>query len=240
MGLQNRLLFTPRFRIGRIVRPAILSTILLIAFLILAPAVKAEKLVLNTGAIPPLHYENQTGFLDVVYKEAFGRLGIEVILLNTPAERAIHNADAGIDDGDASRIAGLEKLYPNLISVPEKVMDWNFVAFGKDKEIPIAGWDSFGQYSVGIITGWKIYEHNVTKFKMLTKAKEGSQLFMLLEHDRTEIILFEQWQGLGLIRQHGLHKIKLLQPPLARKAMYLYLHKNIKKLYRKSQQFFEI
>lgn len=189
------------------------------------PALAQETLVLNTAARAPFHTPEETGFIDVVLQEVLGRVGIGVKVVKLPAERAIINANAGIDDGDADRIAGLEEFYPNLIPVPEVISNWKFVAFAKGVKFPTVGWKSLKPYSVGIITGWKIYENNVTEAAQITKVKNVTQLFYLLVNDRADVALYDAWQGLAHLKKNKISGVKMLQPPLAEMGMFLYLHK---------------
>jgi polar amino acid transport system substrate-binding protein len=50
-------------------------------------------------------------------------------------------------------------------------------------------------------------------------------LFRQLQLDRTEVALYERWQGLSRIQRQGVTDVHLLEPLLARREMFLYLHK---------------
>ncbi len=192
-----------------------------------------ETLVLNTAFTYPLSTDEQTGFVDVVVREALGRIGFGLESVRLPAERALINANAGIDDGDLLRIAGLRKTYPNLIQVPEKVIDLEFVVFTKHEAFPLDGWGSLKPYSVAIITGWKILERNITGVTELTRVKDANQLFTLLLKERVDTIVYTRNVGLGYIKQRHIHGVRILEPPLARRGMYVYLHKKHQRLVSK-------
>ncbi len=202
--------------------------LLWLAGLVLAPpgvlAAEHRVLVLNDTNDPPLTTPEHNGFVDVVAGEAFRRIGFELRLVKLPAERGLINANAGIEDGDLLRIAGLEKQYPNLIRVPEKLVDWEFTAFGKDASIP-SSWEAIRRRSVGHIKGWKIYEQHLAGAEAVVTADDPAQLFRLLELDRIEVALYVRWMGLALIRQQGLKGMRPLEPPLATREMFIYLHK---------------
>lgn len=194
------------------------------------PVFAQKTLVLNTAFTSPLSNDTQSGFVDFVVGEALRRIGFGLESVRLPAERALINANAGIDDGDLLRIAGLRKTYPNLIQVPEKVIDLEFVVFTKHAKFPVAGWRSLKPYSVAIITGWKILERNITGAAELTKVKNVNQLFTILLKDRVDIIVYSRWVGLGYINQHAIRGARILEPPLARRGMYVYLHKKHQRL----------
>ncbi len=189
-----------------------------------------ERLVLNTALTTPLTNESQNGFVDVIVGDALERIGYELKSVKLPAERALINANAGIDDGDLLRIGGLQKIYPNLIQVPEPIIDLEFVVFTKHITSLIDNWQSLNRYSVSIITGWKILERNITHAAELTKVKNVNQLFTMLQKDRVDAIVYSRWAGLGYINQHRMTGIRMLEPPLDRSSMYVYLHKKHQQL----------
>lgn len=181
-------------------------------------------LVLNDTNAPPYTTANGEGFVDRVAAEAFRRAGVGLELVRLPAERGLLNANRGIIDGELTRIAGLEARYPNLVRVPEKLLDWNFSAFAKDASLP-ASWEAIRQRPVAHIRGWKIYERELTGAPHVLAVKDAEQLFRLLMLDRVEVVLYERWMGQDFTMKNGMPGIHALTPPLARKEMYIYLHK---------------
>lgn len=184
-----------------------------------------QTLYLNTAFTYPLSTNEQTGFADYIIREALRRIGYKMKSLQLPAERALINANNGLDDGDMLRIAGLQDFYPNLIQVPESVMTIELMAFTKNRTYSIYKWDDLNPYSVAYITGWKILERNVNKFHEINKVKNVEQLFTILMKDRVDIILYERWVGLGYIKSHKISGIKIHEPPLSKQLVYVYLHK---------------
>ncbi len=190
----------------------------------------SNMLVINTTGQPPLNTAQGSGFMDRVAAEALAKIGYRLQTIRLPAERGLRNSNAGIDDGEMSRIAGLEKLYPNLIRVPEKIMDWEFNAFA-NREIRMDGaWSALSPYVVAYINGWKILEKNVPVAAQITKVKNPEQLFSILQKDRADVIIYERWGGLQMIQQQHLNNTLILTPPLATKEMFIYLHKKHKHL----------
>lgn len=188
----------------------------------------AQTLVINTVSTLPLNAPDQSGFMDKVVGEAFRRSGLILKTIQLPAERGLINANRGIDDGEMARIAGLEKTYPNLVRVPEKIMDWEFYAFSEHNVDLSKGWAGLAGYSVAFINGWKILERNVPAGAEITKVKNQSQLFNLLNKRRTQIIIYERWAGLRYVKQNRLSGVRLIRPALARRKMYMYLNKKHK------------
>jgi len=186
------------------------------------------ELVINTTGQQPLNTPEQTGFMDLVATEALSRIGIKLKTIQLPAERGLKNTNAGIDDGEMSRIAGLEKHYPNLIRVPEKIMEWEFVVFSPSEINLTSGWQELKPYSVSFINGWKILENSVPSGVSLTKVKNPKQLFNLLQKKRVDLVIYERWGGLHYLKELELDSVKMRRPPLAVREMYVYLHKKHK------------
>lgn len=202
----------------------------ILAFAVLSGAAyidvaKADVFALNSGHGPPLATDNQDGFVDTLEREIFRRLGHDVVIHRVPAERSLLNVDTGIDDGNGPRIAGLSRMYPNIRQVPESIMTYDFVAFTRDADFVPTNWDSLKPYDTAIITGWKILEKNVVGTRSLTKVRSPEQLFALLMQGRVDVVIFEKWEGLHLIRELGLEGVRMLDPPLAQRDMYLYVNK---------------
>ena len=182
-------------------------------------------LVINTTGQPPLNNPAKDGFMDSVAREAVNRIGYRIDIIHQPAERALRNADNGLIDGEMSRIAGIESIYSNLIRVPEKIMDWRFCVFSKKPIDLNKGWNSLAGKSVAFITGWKILETNVPVSASVTKVKNAEQLFNLLQHDRVDYIIYEYWGGKQIIGEMQLLDVKLREPVLASREMFIYLNK---------------
>lgn len=199
---------------------------LLTFLLAFAGAVQGEALRLNSGVGAPYFLPDKTGFIDLLVPEVFRRIGVsaEGVQYVGASERAMLNANNGIDDGVVLRIRGLEKTYPNLVLIEEKIIDNEFVAYATKMQLATTGFDTLRDYQVGYINGWKIFEANLPPGTPTTKVQGPEQLFSLLEHDRADIVLFERWQGNHLLRTRSI-KAHMLQPPLATAEMFMYLHK---------------
>lgn len=196
-----------------------------LAWLLAAPAQAGDALVLNTGVRMPYTQPDRSGFLDRLVAEAFRRIGLKAeVQVYEASERALQNANGGIDDGMAMRIKGLEAQYPNLIRVPEKVIDNDFVAYSRKHDFPTRDWDALAPYQLAHIIGWKVYESRLGERQGVTRVRNADQLFELLRQNRTDVVLYERWQGLWWVREMGL-EARLLEPPLASQEMFIYLHR---------------
>jgi polar amino acid transport system substrate-binding protein len=185
----------------------------------------AQQMVLTTSMTSPLSKDDQTGFYDQVLIEAFRRAEQSIQITHLPTERSITNANLGISDGEFPRISGLDHIYPNLHQVPEKIVDFEFVAFTWRSDIQLKDWNSCKPYNVAIVRGWKILEANLTDVRSLVKVKNQKLLFFLLGKHRTDIVIYSRFEGKEMIKQLGLKDIRMMEPPLATREMFLYLNK---------------
>jgi len=190
-----------------------------------AEPVASERLILTTVALPPLGSTREApGFLEQVAREAFHRIGREIEVDTLPGERSLVNSESGLDDGDLMRAPGFESAYPNLVQVPEKMGDMDFMAYTTRPDIkgPIT-WNTLAQYVVGYTTGWKIFDRNV-KAREVTTVRSIDSLFPLLDLQRVDLVLIDRWQGLYAARAQG-SAARLIEPPLASSPMFMYLNK---------------
>ena len=220
--------FTPSFyKINSILTLIFVAVILSVG----TPAFSQETLVINTGFSSPISKVDQTGFGDQVLAEALRRIGYKLETVQLPAERALINANLGLDDGDLLRIDGLEKKYPNLIKVPEKIMDMDVMLFTKNMcDFKVNGWKSVTTESVAIITGWKVFEKNLAKTVDIINTDNVTQMFTMLTKDRADFLGYERWASLGYIKDNNVKSVIALEPPLVSVALYTYLHKKHEKL----------
>ena len=200
------------------------SGFLSLSLFAIALSALGEPLRLSSGVGAPYLQEDGNGFLDLLIPEVFRRIGVNAKAMRYEAtERAMINADKGIDDGVAMRIKGLENAYPNLVRVEEKIIDNEFVAYATRLQVATTGFDALRPYQVGYINGWKVFEAGLMPGTQVTKVQGADQLFTLLANDRVDLILFERWQGNHLLRERGI-KAGMLQPPLVTTEMFMYLH----------------
>lgn len=169
--------------------------------------------------------------MDLVYKELARRLGIKIIVGNLEtAERVLLNANSGTDDGDVGRVLGLEKSYPNLISIPVPIYHYEMVVFTKSINLETVDAQSIKPYDIGILRGWKILEDISKGAQSVYSLETSKQVFNMLEKGRIDIALFEKSQGLLVLKEMGLKNIKFLQPNLLEGDFHLYLNKKHKDL----------
>lgn len=197
----------------------------LLALMLLLPSMGMADDVLrvNTSIKPPFSTKSETGFFDLIIKDLARRLDRRIELVRLPPERALVSVNQGISDMELPRIAGMEKQYPNLVMVDEKLIDYMFVAFSRNR-LAVASWDDLEDKRVGYLLGWKIFENSVPNPHLATKLRKPVQLFRMLNQGRIDVALYERYAGWNIIESDGLKGIEECPRPLAHKPMYIYLH----------------
>jgi len=195
-----------------------------------ATAYAGTTLVFTTPHDEPTSTSRSDGFIDQVVTQAIERTGNHLKIVHLPAERALINANEGIDDGVLHRVAGLSENYHNLVQAQESTSTMSFVAFTRNPDIQIRNWTDLKKYSVAIITGWKILEKSLLPGTRVVKVRNPEQLFFLLQKNRTEVILYGKWQGLYYLKKHKIQGVRMLSPPLAKELMYVYFNKKYGRL----------
>lgn len=198
-----------------------------VAVMSVAPAeAQPQRLSLvNGGQVAPFATPDGSGFEDRLAREIYRRLGIAVEISSAPSARALVLLNEGHEDGSLARNPGMSERFPNLVQYSEHALTREYVVFAKRGDIEPDGWHSLRPYNVGIVNGWKILERNITDTRSMTKASDGEHLFRLLQEDRVDLVVFNRWGGLQLVKDLGLTDVALIGPPLARRDVYFYLHK---------------
>ncbi len=192
-------------------------------------AASAASISITSGRGEPFVNASQSGFYDLIVKEMFSRIGLQARTILLPSERSLINANTGADDGNIARIKGLESKYTNLVRVPGKIIDFDFVAFTKNSRLKINNWKSLKPYNVTFINGWRLFEKKVKYYKSLVRTKDSTQLFALLKNNRVDIGLYDMWSGLWWVKKNS-SDIHYLTPPIVTFKLYLYMHKKYNKL----------
>lgn len=196
--------------------------------------------VLDIGSMykPPLSNSSGTGLIDLITKERFARIGVKVEINLVASSQALKKANKGLYDGDIMRVGGASEKYTNLIQVPGKIYDFDFVAFTKKVKDPITGWDSLTPFRVAVPKGWVETDNNVTEDNTadLIKASSPFKLFKTISDDEADLIIFERLMGYQMLKDLEMVSVHVIEPPLSSKDMFLYIHKKHRDLVPKLEQ----
>jgi polar amino acid transport system substrate-binding protein len=190
-----------------------------------AAGAEPRVLTLATGARTPMvSVPGRPGFVEELMRAACRRIGIDLVVLPMPHERALINADTGVEDGDLYRAPGFEQDYPNLVQVPEPLLLQDFVALTMRADLVVRGWDDLRPLAVAYVTGNKIIERHLAGHPQVTTVRDNALAIGLLAGGRADVVIINRWVGLIAAREAGL-AARALEPPLLRVPMHAYLHR---------------
>jgi len=98
---------------------------------------------------------SQYKFYELLYTEAFGRLGYEFSYIICPLKRCSYLSNSGRVDGEPQRIFNYNEKYPNLIRVEESINVTRIIAYANTPIYNIDSWGSFNKipYRVEYVRG---------------------------------------------------------------------------------------
>lgn len=163
-----------------------------------------------------------------VLSQAYQQLGIQITINPYPGLRGIHYSNSGIIDGEAFRIAGIDKEFSNLIRVEVSLMTNSHYLFVKSgNEFVVEGWDSIPKnYLIGFQRGVKVIESATEDHQIKTESvSTATQLLQKLNIGRNDAIILPALAAAQNIQQLGLKDIVKLEPPISSHNLYHYLHR---------------
>lgn len=184
-----------------------------------AGAAHAQQMVVTTIAHDPF-----TEIAERVMQEAYRRLGLGLKVVAMPGMRAVQEANAGEFDGDLCRKEGLGASYPNLLAVPVVIAVAEVVAFGKDKNMRIDGWNSLRPYTIGYLRGIKVVEMSLPAGTRTEPVASYEQIFQKVQVGRTDLAVVARVSGMAALRSAGITDVYPLERPLVSVPLYHYLH----------------
>ena len=109
------------------------------------PAFGVETLIFTTA---DNQNHRRAKAMNAVLRECFNRLTRDIEIQPIPSKRSLYEANRGAADGNFVRTKGISEAYPNLILVPEPISTNVIVAFSRNKNIKVDGWESLLDYRV--------------------------------------------------------------------------------------------
>lgn len=158
-----------------------------------------------------------------IVHEAYRRIGIEARVEPLPNERGIVSADNGDTDGDTMRMAGIEARYPNLVRVPEPVLNYDSIAFTAGLSFRVNGWDSLRPYSLCVIRGMKLAEKGSEGMHRDLVAS-AELTFRMLKAGHCQVAILGEAIWLEIDRL-GAGPLRALAPPIETTPLYHYVHR---------------
>jgi len=185
-----------------------------------SPIASAREVVISTFEKP----SRVVSTVEIIIKEAYRRLGVQLQISRIPGERSLILANAGDVDGDLFRVGKIDREYKKLIKVPVNLLTLEVVVFTRDKVFPVNDWNSLIPYTVGYRRGVKAVEYHLHEQINTISAATYVPVFRMLEAGRCDVVVASRASGNEAIDVLGLQGISALEPPLIKESMYHYLH----------------
>jgi len=160
-----------------------------------------------------------------ILREAYSKLGIPLRLETFPGLRGIREANLGKIDGDAGRIEGMEKDYPNLIRIPVPVFSFEGSFFAKKPGPDVDSPAVRKSLTAGMVRGTR-YARQATEGMKRVFADNPASLFKLLEEGIADVVVFDRDAGELLVaKSYPNSGIVPVGKPVHTGELYHYLNK---------------
>jgi polar amino acid transport system substrate-binding protein len=176
--------------------------------------------------------EDSERFLTTAYKY----LNIKVEFIELPSVRSLWVANNGMVDGIESKIAGIDKIYPNLLMIKVPTKFSSLFVCTKKANVEVNGWESLRAYRIAYLRGIKIIEEKLQGFQ-IEGVTTIQQAFMMLDHDRVDVLIADIYQTIEILPNYP--SIKMLSPAIDSFPVYHYVHKKHADLVPKLEIIFE-
>ncbi len=202
------------------------ACLLLLVNSLVVTASDKPMLTLVSGDMAPgfYHSREQNGLLDDILEQALQRMGYGLHVMTVPTERSLKMTAAGLADGELLRTRAIEEYFPTLLRVPESLVESEFVVFSRDVIDLQDAWQSLSGKSVGIIFGMKIIESRVPSSALVTKVRDETQLFTLLQKKRIDYAVFIRGLGQYYLHKNNIEGLIVSDMSLENVPSYVYLH----------------
>ncbi|MGL5665122.1 MAG: hypothetical protein ACRDD9_03235 [Shewanella sp.] len=199
---------------------------------------------LGTGNLPTItmaFYEDPSDNLyfrwgELIYTEAFARLGYQFRYQVVPPIRASMMADTGKVDGEPARVFAYGLKYKNLIRVEEPILESKLTAYAINPNIQLTDWGSLlnHPYRIEYYRGIFYIEQKLEGLvpaDRLTTSSSPINSFRRMQRDRIDIYIDTEAIGENVL-QHAEFQHSKIHPvgELEELISFGYLHKRHKAL----------
>lgn len=164
-----------------------------------------------------------------VLQKAYARIHIVAKVDLFPPERAIQLSNSGAYDGEAHRIPGIEKNYPNLIRVDVPIADVRGCVFSKTVVPKEVSWKGIMNYHVGYWHGVKFIERKLTSPRAVRFYNQEAML-SAVQNGAVELGVSACRSGNAVLKKLNITEVKALPDPIEIIPLYHYVHKDKKAL----------
>ncbi len=167
----------------------------------------------------------------MLYTEAFKRLGMTFAYRVYPGQRCSVMANTGRVDGEPGRFIGYSQICPNMVRVEESVATLHEAAFAKDASISLNGWESLKgtDLRVAYILGCQaeeVYLPKVVRPERLSRVATIEQALIMLDAGRTDVLIQTESSVMAVLLTPKFKDFKIVKVGIMEELdVYPFLHK---------------
>ena len=158
-----------------------------------------------------------------VLQHAYRRIGLQPQFVYLQLQESLNQANAGMTDGEISKIKIIKIKYPNLVEIPVVINYVEGIAFSKDDSFNINKWSDLASYKIAIAKGAKFIETG-TKGMDRVMAEGFEEAFELLQNDEVDIIVTPKTTGIFITYNNKYSAIRPVGTVLQRIDLYHFVH----------------
>ena len=129
----------------------------------------------------------------------------------------------GKSDGELFRGIIISEQYKDLVMINEPLFSIDTVAFYKDKNINISGWEDLRPYKITYERGIKTTEQATASMNAIA-SDNLYDAFHLMDHDRVSAVVTGKFNGQYYLKDSEFNKNILISKPLISSKVYHYLN----------------
>jgi len=157
----------------------------------------------------------------------YRRIGYQVHEARLPARRSLRESEAGDSDGEVMRAAELEERFPDLIRVPEPLIEHDIVAFtaGNPALLP-DGWSDLRGHTICARLGILLVEDKLAAVPgvKVSFAQESEQVFHMLKAGRCDYAVLPRSAWIEA-QEAGITGLAEASPALSHIVAYHFVNK---------------
>jgi len=174
-------------------------------------------------------FEQEVG--RVVLPQIYLQLGIDIDITPLPGNRAQYVVNSGSFDGEIMRIWSYGDENSTSLRVPTPYYYLETMAFVRtDSGIKITQAEDLKQFRVGRVRGVKHTNNITVGLSDIYDLNSTQLMFELLMQKKIDVALTNTLDGQVIIKRNKFDHIEPMKKPLAKLALYHYIHKKNKVL----------
>jgi ABC-type amino acid transport substrate-binding protein len=160
----------------------------------------------------------------IVLPKIYKNIGIDIVVVPLPGQRAQFEANVGIKDGEIMRIWTYGDENKQSIRVPTPYYYLETMAFIlKDSQIDIRNKDDLKKYRLAKVRGVK-HTNNITKgLSNVYEMNSTENMFRMLNNGKIDVVLTNTLDGNLVLKRLGFDNIVSINKPLAVLPLYHYV-----------------